>query len=292
MKCGYATSRERSRLSSRRARKSLCDGHSRTLADGQGRPDDAWHSRGRGFDGRGRSPLETPCSCPNVLAYDRVQVARVRMETAAGEGGSLRRRRARVLRVAARVLVHGRRAMLVRGEASARRWRALWSRLVRVQDVESPGARRRAASPGRPAARNRAQVPPRAHHLSRSPSRAGRRPGARLPAPRAAPLTARRAPRRSAFCHAVNKVGSARVRASGSRMEGPVRTAPAERSGPFPREAPRRRPEDLSGRAEMVIVGVSLTCRRGWSPPPCWPGPGDADRCAGACEGGVGESAP
>jgi len=109
------------------------------------------------------------------LAYDRVQVARVRMETAAGEGGSLRRRRARVLRVAARVLVHGRRAMLVRGEASARRWRALWSRLVRVQDVESPGARRRAASPGRPAARNRAPVPPRAHHLSRSPSRAGRR---------------------------------------------------------------------------------------------------------------------
>ena len=214
------------------------------------------------------------------------------METAAGEGGTLRRRRERVLRVAARVLVHGRRAMLVLGEASARRWRALWSRLVRVQDVESPGARRRAAWPGRPAARNRAPVPPRAHHLSRSPSRAGRRPGARLPAPRAAPLTARLAPLRSALCHAVNKVGSARVRASGSRMEGPVRTAPAERSGPFPREAPRRRPEDLSGRAEMVIVGVSLTCRRGWSPPPCWPGPGDADRCAGACEGGVGEIAP
>src|SRR5439155_3693553 len=145
------------------------------------------------------------------LAYDRVQVARVRMETAAGEGGSLRRRRARVLRVAARVLVHGRRAMLVRGEASARRWRALWSRLVRVQDVESPGARRRAAWPGRPAARNRAPVPPRAHHLSRSPSCAGRRPGARLPAPRAAPLTARLAPRPSALCHAVNKVGSAQV---------------------------------------------------------------------------------
>jgi len=63
------------------------------------------------------------------------------METAAGEGGSLRRRRARVLRVAARVLLiiaHGRRAMLVLGEASARRWRALWSRLVRVPDVESP----------------------------------------------------------------------------------------------------------------------------------------------------------
>ena len=152
-----------------------------------------------------------------------------------------------------------------------------------------------AAAPHRPAGprRGTARRCRRAPTISRAARpAAGRLPGARRPAPRAALLTARLAPRRSALCHAVNKVGSARVRASGSRMEGPVRTAPAERSGPFPREAPRRRPEDLSVRAEMVIVGVSLTCRRGWSPPPCWPGPGDADRCAGACEGGVGESAP
>ncbi len=73
----------------------------------------------------------------NVLAYDLVHVARVMMETASGEGWSLRRLRERVLRVAARVLVHGRRAILVLGDSSARLWSALWSRLVRLQYVES-----------------------------------------------------------------------------------------------------------------------------------------------------------
>jgi hypothetical protein len=73
----------------------------------------------------------------NVLAYDLVHVARVLMETASGEGWSLRRVRERVLRVAARVLVHGRRALLVLGDASARLWSALWSRLRRLQYVEA-----------------------------------------------------------------------------------------------------------------------------------------------------------
>lgn len=73
----------------------------------------------------------------NVLAYDVVHVARVLMETASGEGWSLRRVRERILRVAARVLVHGRRAILVLGEASAQLWSALWSRLVRLQYVGS-----------------------------------------------------------------------------------------------------------------------------------------------------------
>jgi hypothetical protein len=73
----------------------------------------------------------------NVLAYDVVHVARVLLERASGEGWSLRRVRERVLRVAARVLVHGRRALLILGDAAARLWSALWSRLVRLQYVGS-----------------------------------------------------------------------------------------------------------------------------------------------------------
>lgn len=63
----------------------------------------------------------------NALAHNVAHAARVLMETASGEGWSLRRLRERVLRVAARVLVHGRRATLVIGR---KLWHALWSRLV------------------------------------------------------------------------------------------------------------------------------------------------------------------
>ena len=65
----------------------------------------------------------------NVLAYDLVHVARVLMEAASAEGWSLRRLRERVLRVAARVLVHGRRATLIIGESAALLWQALWAHL-------------------------------------------------------------------------------------------------------------------------------------------------------------------
>src|SRR2546422_9283215 len=54
----------------------------------------------------------------NVLAYNVVHAARVLMETASGAGWSLRRVRERVLRVAAPVLVHARRALLALGDAS------------------------------------------------------------------------------------------------------------------------------------------------------------------------------
>lgn len=66
----------------------------------------------------------------NALAYNLAHAARVLMETASGEGWSLMRLRERVLRVAARVLVHGRRATLVIGKAPAKLWLALWSRLA------------------------------------------------------------------------------------------------------------------------------------------------------------------
>jgi len=73
----------------------------------------------------------------NALAYNIAHVARVLIETATGEGWSLRRLQERVLRVAARVLIHGRRAILVIGEASASLWRALWSKLGRFRVAEA-----------------------------------------------------------------------------------------------------------------------------------------------------------
>lgn len=65
----------------------------------------------------------------NALAYNIAHAGRVLMETATGEGWSLRRFRERVLRVAARVVVHSRRAILILGEDSTKLWHALWSTL-------------------------------------------------------------------------------------------------------------------------------------------------------------------
>jgi hypothetical protein len=72
----------------------------------------------------------------NALAYNVAHAARVLMEMATGQGWSLLRVRERVLRVAARVLVHGRRAVLVINEASAKLWSTLWSRLAEMRFVE------------------------------------------------------------------------------------------------------------------------------------------------------------
>jgi hypothetical protein len=65
----------------------------------------------------------------NVLAYNIVHAARVLMEKATGQGWGLARFREVILRVAGRVLVHGRRAVLVLGEGSAALWRTLWTRV-------------------------------------------------------------------------------------------------------------------------------------------------------------------
>jgi len=69
----------------------------------------------------------------NALAYDVVHVARLMMETATKDGWSLRRLRERVLRVAARVLVHGRRATLIIGESAAILWQMLWPRVAALR---------------------------------------------------------------------------------------------------------------------------------------------------------------
>jgi len=73
----------------------------------------------------------------NVLAYQVVHAARVMLETATGEGWSMQRVRERVLRVAARVLVHERRAVLVIAQASARLWEMLWRRLRHLRVLEA-----------------------------------------------------------------------------------------------------------------------------------------------------------
>jgi hypothetical protein len=73
----------------------------------------------------------------NVLAYELVHATRVLLEHATGEGWSMKRVRERVLRVAARVLVHSRRAVLVVATSSAKLWEVLWRRL-RLLHVPEP----------------------------------------------------------------------------------------------------------------------------------------------------------
>jgi hypothetical protein len=67
----------------------------------------------------------------NALAYNVAHVARTFVAEQTGEGWSLRRLRERVLRVASRVLVHGRRATLVICTQAAALWQVLLHRLVR-----------------------------------------------------------------------------------------------------------------------------------------------------------------
>jgi hypothetical protein len=69
----------------------------------------------------------------NALAYNALHAVRTLMEAATGDGWSLRRVRERVLRIAARVLVHGRRAVIVVAQESATHWRILWSRLSKLR---------------------------------------------------------------------------------------------------------------------------------------------------------------
>jgi hypothetical protein len=73
----------------------------------------------------------------NALAYNVAHVARTMVEAATHEGWSLQRVRERVLRVACRVLVHGRRVVLVISDVAASLWSTLWSRLRLLRPAES-----------------------------------------------------------------------------------------------------------------------------------------------------------
>lgn len=73
----------------------------------------------------------------NALAYNVTHALRCLVEKADGQGWSLQRLRERVLRVAARVLIHARRATVVIASASAKLWRLLWARLQHLRFAET-----------------------------------------------------------------------------------------------------------------------------------------------------------
>jgi len=71
----------------------------------------------------------------NAVAYNIAHVARCLMEAATKDGWSLRRLQERVLRVASRLLVHGRRAVIVVANEYARLWRAMLAKLEKFKPV-------------------------------------------------------------------------------------------------------------------------------------------------------------
>ena len=70
-----------------------------------------------------------------ALAYNVLHAARVLLEEATSKGWSLKRLRELVLRVAARVLVHGRRVTVVVSRAAAWWWRALWGKFLALRPM-------------------------------------------------------------------------------------------------------------------------------------------------------------
>jgi hypothetical protein len=99
---------------------------------------------------RGNQPKKRYASCDafahneailllNALSYNIVHTVRVLLEKATGRGWSLKRVRERVLKVAARILVHGRYITMVVAEASAKLWQALWKKLSRLKLAPAPG---------------------------------------------------------------------------------------------------------------------------------------------------------
>jgi hypothetical protein len=73
----------------------------------------------------------------NALAYNLMHVGRTLTEKATGQGWGLERFRERLLKVAARVLVHGRRATFVIARSSAALWSQLWRQIGRLEWVPS-----------------------------------------------------------------------------------------------------------------------------------------------------------
>ena len=73
----------------------------------------------------------------NTLAYNIAHAARCLLEQGSKQGVSLSTLRERVLRVAARIVLHANRAVLIIDDAVAPMWLALWSRLSRMRYVEA-----------------------------------------------------------------------------------------------------------------------------------------------------------
>lgn len=73
----------------------------------------------------------------NVMAYNIGHALRVMVETSTKEGWSLLRLRERVLKVAARVVLHGRRAIIVVNTVTARHWKSLWPKFGTLDLAEA-----------------------------------------------------------------------------------------------------------------------------------------------------------
>jgi len=69
----------------------------------------------------------------NLLAYEILHFGRTLIEKATHDGWSLRRFRERLLRVASRVIYHGRRLTFVIACSAADDWQRLWRKLNRLQ---------------------------------------------------------------------------------------------------------------------------------------------------------------
>lgn len=96
---------------------------------------------------RGMEPVQRTESCDsfaanevrlvlNALAYQIAHVARCLVAVAAPNGWSLRRFRERVLRVAARIIIHARRAIVVFDRLSAKHWKRLSAQLRKLRVPE------------------------------------------------------------------------------------------------------------------------------------------------------------
>ena len=69
----------------------------------------------------------------HALAYAAMHVVRTLAERVTRKGWSLSRLRERILKVAARVLLHGRRVVFVIAETAATRWALLWRELRKLK---------------------------------------------------------------------------------------------------------------------------------------------------------------
>lgn len=76
-----------------------------------------------------------------ALSYNVMHVARVLLEQATGTGWSLKKVRERLLKAAARVLLHARYATMVIAPGVAKLWQALWKKLSRLKLAPSGNPR-------------------------------------------------------------------------------------------------------------------------------------------------------
>jgi hypothetical protein len=73
----------------------------------------------------------------NAIAYNVLHVGRVLIERVTGDGWSLGRFRERLLRVASRMVVHSRRAVLILEQTAVELWNGLWKQLGQLRLAES-----------------------------------------------------------------------------------------------------------------------------------------------------------